>query len=705
MKKLLAICLTVFMVISLMPAAFAADPAPVAVSATGETWIEGETYTAIKGRNGTTGSFTNVTVTPASHIVSSSSYHGGKAMRRGISYSGGQGSCAYVEIPISVATAGKYRLTLNAPQFNDQYTRVYVGDASGAYSQVLLTTRAGGSTETQAFNISIADVDLTTESTKLKFEITSTSTARIYLAWDYIMLKPVSAPVTVSGTTRIEAENYPIFVTSISGAADFKDNAYQNRIVNDANFSGGAYISRGVKTTSSNRHTSYIEIPFTAPEDGLYTIKVNLKHYASQSMYRFSLNGGSETAITTDLTATGWDEATIAENVTAGANTIKINSLAHSGAYYYLDIDYVEIEKISSEFNVGNAAPTTIQAESYPYTTCVHSDTSTHFVVGTVADGIVTANCTAHEDTNGTNSWKVKLNVATTGVYEIKTVAGGALAANGGVEIILDSEAIITDTVVSTELETFAKRVYMAAGMHEYSYTAKSISGKATATIDYVEITPVVAGSADPDTTGAPVISVPAEILTGTTATVSYTYAEGNTNPEGESILRVMYKDGLVWRVGLTETVTGGTGSIELPNNLEGYEVAIEFIPVDSEGKMGPLTSTGSIGSLERAVAISTPAINLSGSDFNATVTITNNSAILGPQNICVILVQYDADGAMLAVTNAAVSAANGTPQTPTLSFAKETGATKVQMFIWNGTGYLDAGVSTYGTPVTYMVP
>ena len=697
MKKLLAICLTVFMVISLMPAAFAADPAPVAVSATGETWIEGESYTTIKGQSTSSAAYTAVTVNNT-HIVSGS-YHNGKAMKRSISYSSGTGA-AYVEIPISVSTAGKYKITLNSVQTANQYTRLYVGDASGNYTKVLLTTRNGDS-----FNSSIAYADLTTESTKLKYEIDQIAIGAIIVGWDYIKLEPVSAPVTVSGTTRIEAENYPIFVTSSSSATDFKDNTYQNRIVNDASFSGGAYISRGVKTSRDSFHTSYIEIPFTAPEDGIYTIKVNLKHYASQSMYRFSLNGGSETAITTDLTATGWDEATIAENVTAGANTIKINSLAHSGAYYYLDIDYVEIEKISSEFNVGNAAPTIIQAESYPYTTCVHSDTSSHFVVGTVADGIVTANCTVHEDTNGTNSWKVKLNVATTGVYEIKTVAGGALAANGGVEIILDSEAIITDTVVSTELETFAKRVYMAAGMHEYSYTAKSISGKATATIDYVEITPVVAGSADPDTTGAPVISVPAEILTGTTATVSYTYAEGNTNPEGESILRVMYKDGLVWRVGLTETVTGGTGSIELPNNLEGYEVAIEFIPVDSEGKMGPLTSTGSIGSLERAVALSTPDINLSGSDFNATVTITNNSAILGPQNICVILVQYDADGAMLAVTNAAVSVANGVPQTPTLSFAKETGATKVQMFIWNGTGYLDAGVSTYGTPVTYMVP
>ncbi len=518
--------------------------------------------------------------------------------------------------------------------------------------------------------------------------------------------------VAASGVTKVEAENYPEsmfhYVDKESNVSDILITGTPKDVAGET---GEKYLySYGHYPNGTVDSYNKWAVDFTVSESGYYKIATS---HAGMIQWQ---TGNVKIEVDDDVifTDTGYGTADIMQldektvYLEAGVQHTYEYIVSWQSNYANIYLDYVSFEKISSEFDVASAAATTIQAESYPYTTCVHSDTTTHSVEGAVSGGIVTSDCTTHEDANGTNSWKVTLNVAATGIYDIKTVAGGALTdANGGVEIKIDGEAIITDTTAGAlaAVETFAERIYLTAGSHEYSYTAKSISGKATATIDYVEITPVVAGTADPDTTGTPIITPPAEIIAGASATVSYTYAAGNTNPEGDSILRVMYNDGGVWRVDTAKTVTGGTGSIELPDHLAGYEVAVEFIPVDSTGKMGPVTSSGSIGTLSRVVGVSAAAITPSGSDFNATVTITNNSATSGVREICVILVQYDADGAMLGITNAAVSVVNGVPQPVTATLAKDPLATKVQMFIWNGTGYLDAGASVYESATTYMVP
>ena len=501
MKKLLAICLTVFMVISLMPAVFAADA--VTISATGATWFEGESYrTGVVYRKGATGTITSLS-TEDKYIASGSSFHGGKAMNRYLSLSNpATNSVAYVEIPVTVAADGDYKITLSAPQTATQDTRVYVGDASSNYTKVLETTRAGAdgaaSVPTTFFD-SISYAHLTTDITKLKFEVTLLkSSGYLMYSWDYIKIEPkATETVSASETTRIEAENYPIYDNSVKN--------YRNRVIKNDSYSDGKYI-QFYQNTAINTYTQ-LDIPFTVAEDGLYTIKTKLAHIAASSVIRsnqtIKLDGEELKKLTKPSgTATVWEEIVINNKFISAGKTHTITVLAGADSGYSLmAVDYVEfVPFVSGSVEVPASGALTVQAEDYTKS-CINvtkADGTKYVSVLTGSSAAVSGkegeNYLSVDFNNasyaaGTNTWVLDFTVPVDGNYRIMTSHSGATADHvKSTSALVDGEQLFKDTTngVINVMQLDVGVVNLKAGKHTYEFVAEFKPYNARIALDYV---------------------------------------------------------------------------------------------------------------------------------------------------------------------------------------------------------------------------
>ena len=509
MKKLLAICLTVFMVISLMPAVFAADA--VTISATGETWIEGEKYTSgIQWKKGSGGTFAALSV-EAKYIASNASFHEGKAMNRYVSISsGGVGSVAYIEIPVTVAAEGDYKITLNSPNTSNQRTIVYVGDAEDNYTAVMETTRAGANGSGSAvptFYDSIGYAHLTTDITKLKFAVEMLSGTYLMYSWDYIKIEPKPAPETVSAseTTRIEAENYPIIDNSVTAK-------YRNRVPKYATYSAGAFM-QFYQSTANNASTN-LQIPFTVAEDGLYTIKTKLAHVYQGGAFRSKQNIKLDTTVISanpiakpSGTATTWVEV-VSNNqfISAGkTHTITITASADSG-YAPMSVDYVEfVPFVSGSVEVPESGALTVQAEDYRALAWrkvkkeggavsyeAKNGTSTALPSGEGNYLRLTDNTDSTLQQDGTTlSWILDFTVPADGNYRIITShAGRVTSHNAGAKAYVDGAQLFSDTdqisAANLVMQLNEKTVSLTAGKHTYKYETLFTPNNTDMYLDYV---------------------------------------------------------------------------------------------------------------------------------------------------------------------------------------------------------------------------
>ena len=717
MKKLLAICLSVFMVISLMPAVFAEDVAEdtteasaISIPATGETYIEAEDYTAYQyASDGTNYAASTVS-------VGTGSYHGGSAVKHTYQPGASKKSKAYVEIPISVETEGDYLVTLNTIHISLSDTTVTIDGA-----KVLAVTGIGGSNQAQAFANAIGKIHLTPGAKTLKIASAKTSTSSSYhfIYWDYIKFEPLPAVTTVPAEGgKIEAENYPVY--------DGKAATYRNRIATGDSYSGGAYIANYY--TSANNASTYVEIPFKVAESGVYSLKAKIYHIntasAVRSKYTIAQNGTVISANPiTKPSSSKWEEVAIsARSYTAGTTyTIKINCGVDNG-YSALGADYIELVPfVSGSVEVPESGELTVQAESYK-TVLAHrvkkadSTISRSVLTGTskTLSDITYLHAgaqDANQTTGTTATWILDFTVPADGNYRIITShAGRVKDYNAGANAYVDGTQILNDTTQITyanlAMSIDAKTVHLTAGKHTYKYEALFTPNNYYMFLDYVSFKlldmPVDLSETETVRIEAEDVSLKCESTCAVTPTIKYT--NSNATVEFTSVHHFpVYTDFVVnapvagnytfsayvnkpgTKGNLSLKVNGATVTGLEDNNETGWELKTVTIPLN-EGENTVTVRVAAVSGysnfgldyVEFTKVEEAPVITPDSVRYASDVaTVYVNFADAGKA----IVAFYGADGALVGITSADVDA-NGVIET-TVTCAAE--PTVCKAFVWDG--------------------
>lgn len=710
MKKLLSIFISVIMILGLMPQVFA-SVTPVAILATGETYIEAENYltaTMYSSASDTTGS------TVAMTNQSDGTAHNGAYAKY---YGSGEDKYKIaVDIPVTVSQAGKYLI-----EYRGQVWQNWLLTDSAIYvdgTKIVNTAKSINNADEMRTIQTV--VDLSADSHTITIDGKNPPNGPVLsFRWDYIKVTPVSTvSVSSTGATRLEAENYGINQNEsnvIYGATA--------EIKTDASLSGGKGLSTGRYQLSSSTTQPYttIDFPVNITTEGYYNIKSNLEFIYDGTVcisdYSFLVDGTSITTYTNEASAS-WATRDTNVYLTTGNHTLTIKSMVVNRGFKHcsLGVDYMEIAPHSVD--VSSSSETKIEAENYTHVTGVtNADPGeTNSFVGNVStndehgaySGAGYLNLMKQSNTYKTITWELPVNIAQSGVYKIDARVIKSNTYWGTTKVYIDGTDFGTGTNGSNppEFESQTYTTILSEGNHTIKVENTLNSMNAVVIVDYVEFEPVLSGLSDPDATAT--ITPPAEVLSDNEVKLSYTYS--GTNAEGSSIFRLMYKDGTEWKVYETKNVTAATATVEnpakitLPDALVGKEVAVQFIPVDSTGAYGPLSEWKSTDVLRRALTI-TSSLSKSGSNFVASVEIEVNKALSPTANFYIILAKYKvtdsvdtmlpyADGEMTNAMKTVSVQAIGNYQVDLTLAAGD--ATEARLYIWDGTGLNNAGTKIY---------
>ena len=697
MKKIISICLSVILILGLMPQAFATvSENQVTVSTTGITTVEAEDYPYTKGTiqqtEGGTVNDANPTVTVEGEYLKAQLYST-TAFDRTL----------YWEYKFVITQAGEYNIKTRVGKpwrYRFHGMHISFGD-----SQISSISGWDNTTTGDAVTWDVFEKEITLEPGTYTFKVeTDEGTGGNHMLFvDYVSVEyipEVIYTVPESGT-KIQAEDLKV-KRSV-------DSALAPLIVTDGSADGGKYLDSNYGQIT-NCVTS-VEAKLNVLSAGLYDISIKAKQIANESGYTFSVDDGTAITFSSGTDETEWKIYKTSAYLTAGEHIIKLSSVGRYG-HCRLVADYIELSP-GGIVDVSEFTETVIEAEDYAYSFLDNNGTVT-FRTGTVKNDIASASGGEYlfADQGGSiegalHYWEITLDISQAGIYEIKSLISDPTRYRfNSVKIMLGDETLYeTSTdwpgIVDVTFEEKAMRKYLSEGQHTYRfYAGKAGNGNQQLYLDALKIKPVLRGSSDPDVTGF-YFGYEAEVFAETSISVSYTYQ--GTNPEGNSVLRLMYRDWTPeWRIGETVIVSGGTGEITLPDSLVGREIKVEFYPVDNTGVMGPLFSEN-IGVLQRAIYISpTLTKNTTSSRYEASVDIEFNSLTMPLPQVLIIIAQYDASGAMVGYTPLYVDdMARNYNRTKTLNAPFVSGATSATLFVWSGTSVTGTVDKAYTDTVT----
>ena len=709
MKKIISICLSVILILGLMPQAFATvSENQVTVSTTETTTVEAEDYPYTKGTIQQTEGGAVTDATPLITVKNDDP----SASEEEYLYSNLYSTTAferthYWEYKFVITQDGDYKI-------KTRVGKPWIYRMGGLYVTFEDTTIASITNKTTGnaveWGVFEKEIPLTAGTYTFKVETDEGTGGNHQLFVDYVSVEYVPEVVTQVGGNgiRIEVEDYPKILRTVG----------ENTVKIDANviteagsdFSNDKYLKYNAQV-SGEVPTTLWEHKVNISTAGLYDIKYKVRKNNNWEGNLTLLIDGETVASVAEGTA-GWELVKTSKMLTAGNHTVGIKSYrGNVNAMIYAD--YIELSP-GGVVDVSSSAETIIEAEDYAYSFLDNNGTVT-FHTGTVKNDIATASEGEYLFANQGGSiegaehyWEVTLNVEQTGIYEIlTTVPTLAKYRFYSVKIMLDEDELYSETNANpsynSDIPQFNEKTvrrYLEAGSYKYRfYVGKGTGGNQQLYLDALKIKPVSTGSSDPDATGF-YFGYEAEVFADTPVSVSYTYQ--GTNPEGSSVLRLMYKDGTEWKVGETKTVSGGTGEIVLSDSLVGKEVKVEFYPVDNTGVMGPLFSEN-IGVLQRAIYISpTLTKNTTSSRYEASVDIEFNSLTMPLPQVLIIIAQYDANGAMVGYTPLYVDdMARNYSRTKTLNAPFASGATSATLFVWSGTSVTGTVDKAYTDTVT----
>lgn len=542
---------------------------------------------------------------------------------------------------------------------------------------------------------------------------------------------PEAVTVPPTGEIYLEGENYPDIVRYV-GDTTTMITMPNTRLTADANAKNGSIWRAYANDTGVAATKGEINMPITVEASGTYYVSfaahVQGPYYCTNPGLlldgeRFLTLG---TTVNYPVTAVNaeFNLTEVPVYLTAGSHTITYQSLkASSNSNIYMWWDYVRISDASMNTKeISNTAETTLKADTLPYVYYEGESGTTAITPTIIQSGVNAWNAygdASYTDGNGLFSnvgavdidgnneyrhyWEVPIRVDTAGRYTVSVAAPKPVQHESqGVkaDVITAAETINIYTDEVQKLQTDAdkrvvginaKTVYLPAGAHKIRVsTRRGSAANNILLLDYVKFTPVYTGSgftAYPDVTGTvfPAQSAMVEYLAGTDVPVTYTYT--GANAEKDSILRIIYEETEDnWTQYSAQTVNGGSATVTLPDQLKGKNIRLEFIPVDEKGIEGPIF-TKEILNLSVALDISAD-LERNTPNTTAAVDIKVNSETLGVLYFNAILAFYDADGAMLDMTNQllAVSKENPVGGTANFRYATPEGTANAKLFVRSAT-------------------
>ncbi len=397
MKKLFSIVLSVAMLTAmLLPMSVSAVADAVPINASGETVIELENYTQASGDLVVSGPIgagrwgNPLTGATATGVIWQSNY---------TSVEGWDTASVVVNVPVTVATAGEYDLTLIAGyRYGPNRIRVNGGELiTPTNSTQLAADYLGSVAQGQGYSIyeSVATIELVEGANTIQI----VPEIRIYneqsqfcMVLDCLKITPPAPPPTVSGstTTKFEFEDAPLNNPVYTESLFDSNTANWNSRYTAPLCSGGYYSLYRSKTVEGDTEFS-ITWQVTAERAGTYDVTVVAS--AMPSEIRFQANSGAIVTATkgdkvcSGTTATSscqmprgcnWNQHVYEYNLqldlVEGVNTIAFVPSKTSGNVYQMGLDCVTFTPPAPPPTLDVDGITTFEFEDFTTKDVVYSD-------------------------------------------------------------------------------------------------------------------------------------------------------------------------------------------------------------------------------------------------------------------------------------------------------------------------------------------
>ena len=504
MKKLLALCLSVCMVLTFIPTTFAEAVNPERVTvATGKTVrLEGESYPIYKV-NPTSGSETDASVFEAdmSDFVKTSgeyTYMDFSAQEAGLTGAG----AAWVDMPITIEKEGNYEITYRVE-----------GTASTGYAYMKYRIDGVSKGEVSGRNTNVASyVEYTVvewlsagEHSVGVYNKANVAGSNTYMdnGIDYIEIKPyqdssiVNIPAGESVT--IQAEDYR--------GVKIGDQEELLSSTTDTT-TGDVWIYHG----SGVGKDAILDIPVNIEQAGYYKFTYRIgKSYqvGSATLESWGRLGGTnvvkatETITTTKIDTV--DKLTVVEfikYVDAGETSVGVYAQGNIGNYHPFGADYIRIEPYSNPgaVSVAYGKSVSLEGEDYRLVTFYNTaDDETTLVVDVVTEGDAKWIKSGSNPTYKHAKLAMPVNIENAGIYKItyriRSSYNGCptYAQIDGANIYRMGEIGSPNTGLAENLATYEYTTYLPAGETSVGILAEGNTAKYHMfAVDYIKVESMV---------------------------------------------------------------------------------------------------------------------------------------------------------------------------------------------------------------------
>ena len=366
MKKLLALCLSVCMVLSLVPSVFAENTVPELASA--ETLVEAEDYGALYAAATQDAEYEALDI--ASYVREDAKFSGGKA----VYFNEGTRAKLYYELKVNAPAAGDYIIEAKTAHNQAYGLKKARFSVNGVETRTIPEDTKDSKWGVFKFKASLTEGENT-------FKLIGEKAINLAQVWvDYVKFTKVLAPVTVSASSavKVEAEDYTVDYTLINDTNVTV--AYPAEVIDLDTASGGKYIdTTGLQLSESVNAGPYttLDIPVTVEADGEYIITSDLFwHTASKTIiciseYTLLIDGTEADAYpypaVTEEGVGNWGTRASKVSLTAGDHTITLRSkvVGRGNKHASLAVDSVEIKPYapSAPVDIKETGATIIEAE------------------------------------------------------------------------------------------------------------------------------------------------------------------------------------------------------------------------------------------------------------------------------------------------------------------------------------------------------
>lgn len=739
MKKLLSICLSIILVLGLMPSTIATATNTKTVATTGTTLIEAEDYpTTYVNDNGA------ITAYDANVKTDVTTASGGKYLYNNKGYKDEGSAEHYWEINLVIQESGTYKFAFSVPalsRYRFYSVKVMVGE-NELYSET--TTWPSYSSDTPSFSEQTKEQYLEAGTYTFRFYVGKGTGGNQQLNFDYVSITPVSTgdggdtpgddtPTTpeensavtleATGTTKIEAENKTtvtkyLKTTPMSGGEPSGDPTEVTELFTaptETQEGDVTVLKYNFTKTSTDTENYYQELVWKVPIEVSTEGSYEIEYCANQSgNYHGNLYAVLDGTELTQLESVGSGTPTLVtykttQTLTVGTHYVSVIAKRAWNLNCTLVVDYVSITPAAEapkpeapKVTVSSTEETIIEAEDYPTTYVNDNGTITSYDatimnnVATASGGEYVFNNKGASIVDAEHYWEINLEITTAGVYEITSVIPALSRYRfhslkivvGGNEFYSESSGQPSHNSDIPEFREETAQQYLEAGVHSYRfYAGKGTGGNQQLYFDAIKLelikedhTPPIASNVSfTETTPGWV---------GGKVTVTYSYS--SSSEEKGSKLQILEKDGEEWKVLSEEVVSEGSGSIDITNAMANKEIKAVFFAVDEYGAKTEV--------FEKALEIPRREFYIEcnfdeAESYKADVQVDFFED--GTKDLLIILALYDKTGAMVDYKTEQLNMTSKNVYSKQIE-KNHADAVSATLFVWSGTSIESANDIAY---------